>query len=263
MIRIASWNVNSVNARIGNIINWLRNSPVDVLLMQEIKTEEEKFPFNDFKMEGFYCTVNGQKSYNGVAIISKIPFKQEIKQLPNLDNDEQARYIEVLLDNNLRVASVYVPNGNPSNNDWSDKSKFEYKLKWLDGLYIHAKNLLKDKKPFLIGGDYNVILEDKDVYDIEAFRGNALTRNEVKERFRALTYLGLTNCHKELNKNNSGYSFWDYQGGAWAKDEGMLIDHILLSPQCADRLIKTGIDKEVRGQEKASDHVPIWCELDY
>jgi exodeoxyribonuclease-3 len=263
MLHIASWNVNSINARLDNVLEWLKQTPNDVLLLQEIKCEQEKFPIMDFQMQGYNVAICGQKSYNGVAIVTKKTIEVVSTKLFEDDEDEPARYIEAKIDNKLRVISVYVPNGNPPYNDADNEEKFIYKLRWLDALYQRVQELMRLNIPFVIGGDFNVILSDEDVYDAKVFEGNALTRIEVKEKFRSLIHLGLVNSFKVLHPEGGNYSFWDYQGGAWQKDMGMLIDFILLSPKCADWLIDAGIDKELRGKTKASDHTPVWVKLDY
>ena len=256
MTRIATWNVNSVKARLPNVLEWLKLATPDVVCLQEIKTVDEGFPALEIEDLGYNVAVHGQKSYNGVAILSKIPFAEVKRGLPGDETDEQARYIEAELDNGLRVASIYLPNGNPVNTE-----KFPYKLAWMDRLIAHAKDLLDTEQPFVLAGDYNVIPHDIDVWDPKAFAGDALTRPETRDRFRALLALGLTEAFRAQHPEAGQYSYWDYQGGAWPKGFGIRIDHLLLSPQAADMLRTSGIDKRPRGQEKASDHTPVWIKL--
>lgn len=258
MVKIATWNVNSVKARLPNIVEWLTQAKPDVVLLQEIKCQDEGFPGFEFEASGYHTAVHGQKSYNGVAILSRLPLTDVRCGLPGDDTDEQARYIQATVDGRFRVASLYLPNGNPV-----DTPKFPYKLAWMDRLLIHAQGLLRDNIPTVLGGDYNVIPTDSDVYDAQAFASDALCQPESRQRFRALHHQGWTNAFRALHPEPHRYSFWDYQAGAWQKDYGLLIDFLLLSPQAADRLTACDIDRGPRGQEKASDHTPVWCDLDY
>lgn len=254
-MKIASWNINSIKVRLPNVTTWLKKNKPDVLLMQELKGIEENFPFKDFEKLGYQAAVAGQKTYNGVAILSKHTIKDVLKGLPGDKKDEQARYIEATIEG-LRIASVYTPNGNPVDSD-----KFNYKLKWLDRLYRHVGKMIENETPFVLGGDYNVIPHASDCHDPKAWADDALFRLESREKLRAILNLGVTDAFRALHTEPHAYTFWDYQGGAWQKDHGIRIDHILLSPQTADRLVKCEIDRAPRGQDKASDHTPIIAEL--
>ena len=255
MTTIASWNVNSIKARLPNVLAWLESASPDVALFQELKTVDENFPRLEIEALGYHCAVHGQKSYNGVAVLSKAPLEDVMTGLPGDAADEQARYLEVTTFG-LRIASIYLPNGNPISTD-----KFTYKLAWMDRLHAHAHQLLESEQPVVLGGDYNVIPQDEDVYDVRAFAGDALTQPESRQRFRALLNQGYTEAFRALHDEPHIYSFWDYQGGAWQNDHGLRIDHFLLSPQAADRLESCEIDRGPRGQTKASDHTPVICRL--
>ena len=255
-VKIATWNVNSIKARLPNVISWLKSFSPDVVLLQEIKCVDAAFPRLEIEDLGYNVAVHGQKTYNGVAILSKSPIEDISPRLPGDNADEQARYLEATTRGKLRVASIYLPNGNPI-----DGPKFSYKLAWMDRLNIQMKQSLETDEMTVFGGDYNIILRDDDVYDPRAFADNALMRPDSRARYRAMLHLGLTDALRAFNPDAHLYSFWDYQGGAWQKDNGLLIDHLLLSPQAADCLVASGIDKEPRGREKASDHTPVWCEI--
>jgi len=255
MVRIATWNVNSVKARLPNVLDWLKQASPDVVLLQEIKCQDENFPFLEIEAAGYKAAVHGQKSYNGVAILSKHPISDVVRGLPAANGDEQARYIEASVVG-LRVASIYLPNGNPAPGE-----KYDYKLAWMRRLVTHAKALLATEQPFVLAGDYNVCPTDDDVYDPANWSMDALCRPESRALFRELCHLGLTEAFRSLHPEPHRYTFWDYQAGAWQRDLGLRIDHVLLSPQAADRLVACDIDKGPRGQEKASDHTPIWVEL--
>jgi exodeoxyribonuclease-3 len=254
-LTVATWNVNSIKARLPNILDWLREAKPDVVLMQELKCEAEAFPALEIEDLGYNLAINGQKSWNGVAILSKRPLEDVERGLPGDDGDDQARYIEATV-GDLRVASLYLPNGNPVDSD-----KYPYKLNWMDRLRDHAMALLETEQPFLLGGDYNVIPEPKDVYDPAGWESDALFKPETRRRFRAVLHLGLTEAYRALHPEPGAYTYWDYKGRAWQADQGLRIDHFLLSPQAADRLIDCRIDKAPRGQPKASDHTPVICEL--
>lgn len=253
-MKIATFNVNSIKARLPRILEWLKDASPDVALLQETKTVDDAFPALEIEELGYNIATHGQKTYNGVAILSKHRIEDVVRGLPGSD-DDQARYIEATVDG-LRVASIYLPNGNPTDSD-----KFAYKLSWMDRLTVHVRDtLLPSEQPFVLGGDYNVIPTDLDVYDPKAWADDALFRPEVRARFRALVHLGLTEAWRALHAE-SGYTFWDYQGGRWSRDEGLRIDHILLSPRAADRLEACEIDKAPRAKDKASDHTPVWCQI--
>ena len=258
-MKIATWNVNSIKARLPNVLEWLDDAQPDVALLQEIKTVDDGFPAMEIEERGYNCAVHGQKSYNGVAILSKYPLEDVVCGLPGNTDDDQARYIEAWVDagdRGARVASIYLPNGNPAPGD-----KYDYKLRWMDCLAAHALDLLKSEEPVVLGGDYNVIPTDGDVHNPDAWADDALFRPETRAKFRTLLNLGYTEAWRSLHAETHVYSFWDYQGGAWQKDNGIRIDHLLLSPQAADQLTACEIDKGPRGKQKASDHTPVWCEI--
>ena len=260
-MKIATWNVNSIKARLPRVLEWLDEFQPDVALLQEIKCVDEAFPAMEIGDAGYNIAVSGQKTYNGVAILSKRPIEVEWTALPGDDDDPQARYIEALI-GDVRVASIYLPNGNPTRDDnGGDSAKFLYKLAWMDRLHAHVTELLKTEDAFVLGGDYNICASDGDAYDPAALADDALARPESRGRFRALVNLGLTNAYRAFDQRPNRYSYWDYQRGAWSRDNGLLIDHLLCSPQAADRLVSAGIDRNPRGREKASDHTPVWCEL--
>lgn len=254
-MKIATWNVNSAKARLPLITDWLRAASPDVALFQEIKCETAAFPRAAFEELGYHVTPVGQKAYNGVAFLSKAPHEVVLTRLPGEPEDEQARYVEATV-GDLRIASLYLPNGNPV-----ETEKFAYKLRWMDRLYDRARTLLDEGVPFALGGDYNIIPEARDVFDPRAFANDALFRPESRAKFRALLNLGLTEAYRALHDDDHAYSFWDYQAGCWPRDLGLRIDHFLLSPQAADRLIDCTIDRGPRGAEKASDHTPVLVEL--
>ena len=255
MTKIATWNVNSINARLPLLSRWLDDFRPDILLLQELKCIAEKFPRQELEDKGYNIAINGQKTYNGVAILSKSPIDIELTELPGNPNDEQARYLEVFT-KDLLVASIYAPNGNPV-----DSEKFPYKLEFMERLYERIKLLLQQDTNFILGGDFNVIPEPDDCYDPSAWNEDALFRPETRAAWRKLIYLGLSDGFRILNKEAGQYSFWDYQRGAWNKNNGIRIDHFLLSPILADNLEEVGIDSTPRGWERPSDHTPVWCKL--
>jgi exodeoxyribonuclease-3 len=255
MTKIATWNVNSVKARLPRVTEWLREAQPDVVLLQETKCEDAAFPRIEVEELGYNLALCGQKTYNGVAILSKSPIEDVACGLPGDDKDGQARYVEGFTAG-VRVASIYLPNGNPVASD-----KFPYKLGWLDRLAQYAEQLLANEEILVLGGDYNVCPTDEDVYDPAGWANDALCRIESRRGFRRLLHLGFTDAYRALHPTDREYSFWDYQAGAWQKNWGLRIDHLLLSPQAADRLQQVVIDKGPRGKEKASDHTPVWCEL--
>ncbi|MCC7276102.1 MAG: exodeoxyribonuclease III [Alphaproteobacteria bacterium] len=254
-MRIAAWNVNSVKARLPNVLDWLGKAKPDVALFQELKCVDEAFPRAEIEDAGYNVATHGQKSYNGVAILAKSRIEDVTRGLPGDSEDTQARYIEATVAG-VRVASIYLPNGNPAPGD-----KFDYKLAWMKRLVRHARGLLDAEETFVLGGDYNVAPTDDDVYDPVGWRDDALCRPESRALFRTLLHLGLTDAFRALHPEPHQYSYWDYVQGRWYRDEGLRIDHLLLSPLAADRLAESGIDREPRGKEKASDHTPVWCTL--
>ncbi len=262
-MKIATFNVNSLRARLANVLDWLRDEKPDVALLQEIKCSDAEFPRLEIEALGYHAQAHGQKSYNGVAILSLTPFTVTQRGLPGADTDEQARYLEAVVDvpdgkrwQKLRVASIYLPNGNPV-----DSEKYPYKLAWMERLRRHAADLLTLEEPTVLAGDYNVIPTDKDVYDPVAWAGDALALPQTRAKFREILNLGYTEAFNLLHPEGHRYTFWDYQAGAWSRDHGLRIDHLLLSPQAADCLEACEIDKKPRAKEKPSDHTPIWCEL--
>ena len=262
-MKIATWNVNSIRVRLPNILKWLEAQQPDIVLLQELKTITETFPHDAIGDLGYNCAVAGQKALNGVAVLSRSPIDIETTCLPGDPDDEQARYIEVFTCG-LRVASIYLPNGNPSRDDKSDKDdKFAYKLAWMRRLVEHARGLLSHEEAVILGGDYNVCPTDDDVHDPASWEGDALTRDESRALFRELVWSGYTEAYAALHTTTAGaWTFWDYQGGAWTKDHGVRIDHMLLSPHAADRLVACDIDRAPRAWPKASDHTPVVCQLD-
>lgn len=254
-MKIATWNVNSINARIPRVTEWLSEASPDVALLQELKCVDEKFPRTEIEDLGYNIVTHGQKSYNGVAILSKHPFEDVMIGLPGDDCDEQARYIEATI-NTVRVATIYLPNGNPYPGE-----KFDYKIGWMDRLIERAKYLLTLEEDFVLAGDYNVCPKDEDCYDIVRFANDALVQPESRDRFYTLLNLGLTDAFRAFTPSGRNYTYWDYQAGAWQKDNGVRIDHLLLSPTAADKVIKCEVDRTPRGKERPSDHTPIWCEL--
>ena len=255
-MKIASFNVNSIRARLPNITDWLAAFSPDVVCLQEIKAQDEQFPTAEIEAAGYHAAVVGQKSYNGVAILSRTPITTRLRTLPGDEEDEQARYVEVETESGFIVGGLYLPNGNPV-----PGPKFDYKLAWMDRLIDHAQALLRTEQPFVLCGDYNVIPTDADVYDPRAMAGDALGRPESKDRFYRLLNLGLTDSFRVFDPRPGQFSYWDYQHGAYDKDHGWRIDFILASPQAADRLTGAGIDRSPRAQEKASDHTPVWAEF--
>lgn len=254
-MRLATWNINSIKARIDTAVAWVKEASPDVLCLQEIKCEDGAFPGEPFEALGYNLAIHGQKTYNGVAILSKIPFDEVRRGLPGKADDEQARYIEAVI-NGVRVASIYLPNGNPPNTD-----KYTYKLEWMDRLHRHAADLLAHEDPTLLMGDYNVIPAPIDAARPEAWAGDALYLPQSRERFRTILNLGFAEAVRISTSSPGLYTFWDYQAGAWQKNNGIRIDHVLLSPQATDLFVSARIDAHVRGWEKPSDHVPVVVEL--
>ena len=253
-MKIASWNVNSIKARLPVVLKWVDGAKPDILFMQELKGVSENFPISEFENRGYHVAINGQKTYNGVAIISKTPI--EIISDSILDGDEQARYQEVDIDG-IRMINCYMPNGNPV-----DTEKYPYKLNWTDALIKRLRKLYIDNIPFLVGGDFNIIPTDVDVHNPRAWDGDALFRQESWDRFRAMKNIGLYDAYRLKHPHETNcYTFWDYQAGAWPQNHGIRIDHFLLTPDLADQLITCEIDREPRGWDKASDHTPIIIEI--
>ncbi len=253
-MKIASWNVNSINARLPTVLDVLKDADVDVWCLQELKCIDEKFPREALEDAGYNCAVHGQKTYNGVAILSRHPISDEVRGLSGEDADDHARYLEVLVEseNPLRVASIYLPNGNPRPGD-----KYDYKLRWMDRLIARAKELRAGEEAVVLAGDYNCIPRDDDCWDINVWADDALAYPDTRARYRRLLNLGYTDAFMARDARAHQYTFWDYQAGAWQKDHGIRIDHLVCSPQAADRLQTVEIHRLARSMEKPSDHVPI------
>lgn len=258
-MRLATWNVNSINARLETVLGWFEEAMPDVAVLQEIKCVDEKFPAEAFERLGYNVAVHGQKTYNGVAMLSKTPMEDIRRGLPDGDGDDHARYIEAVISGPtpVRMAGIYLPNGNPVGTE-----KFAYKLAWMDRLRRHAAELLKYEEPLVIAGDYNVIPRPEDADKPEGWLGDALFQPESRAAWRALQNLGLTDAFMQMDGSAGEYTFWDYQAGAWPRNHGIRIDHALLSPQAADKLKSCVIHRDVRGWDKPSDHVPIVVDLD-
>ena len=261
-MKIATWNVNSIRARLPNVLKWLETRQPDVVLLQELKAISQDFPHEAISDIGYNAAVVGQKARNGVAVLSKSPIDIDQTGLPGDPEDTQARYIEVFTCG-VRVASLYLPNGNAPPGDAAAEGKYAYKLAWMRRLIDHARSLLDHEETVVLGGDYNVCPTDDDVHDPALWAGDALTRDETRALFRELVWSGYTEAYATLHPTTAGaWTFWDYQGGAWPKDHGVRIDHMLLSPHAADRLVASEIDRTPRAWPKASDHTPLLCELD-
>ena len=259
-MRIATWNVNSVKQRLEHLQLFLREVAPDVLCLQEIKCVDDAFPALEIEALGYNVAVHGQKGFNGVAILSKAPMTDAHPRLPGDVDDVQSRYIEAVVPASrgiARVASIYLPNGNPVGTD-----KFPYKLGWMDRLQGHAAKLLALEEPLVLAGDYNVIPDARDVYDASVWTEDALYRPETRASFRRLIGLGLVDALRACDDRAGLYTFWDYQAGAWQRNKGIRIDHLLLSPQAADRLVGVEIHKRMRSLDKPSDHVPVSVDLD-
>jgi exodeoxyribonuclease-3 len=257
-MRIATWNVNSVRQRMDGLQAWLKERQPDIVCLQEIKCTDDAFPREPLEALGYNVAVHGQKTWNGVALLSKLPFDEVAPGLIGDEADVQARFLEALVstkNGSLRVISLYLPNGN------GGQDKYTYKLKWMDRLIGFSDERLKLEEPMLLAGDYNVIPTPQDARRPEAWVNDALFLPPTRERFRALTNLGLTDAIRAVSDDPGLYSFWDYQAGAFQKDDGIRIDHVMLSPQAVDRLRNAGIDRYVRGWEKPSDHVPVYVDL--
>ena len=263
-MKIATWNINGIKARHNNLIAWLKEAQPDIACLQEIKSVDENFPREEIENLGYNLETHGQKTFNGVALLSKLPFDEVNRGLPGLDgqpdeSDEQARFIEGMFSVNgssLSVVSLYLPNGNPV-----ETEKFPYKLHWMERLEAWARRKLAREEAFILAGDYNVIPMPEDCHDPKAWTGDALFRPESRTAFRRLCNLGLTEAVRNVTDAAETYTFWDYQAGAWQKNNGIRIDHLLMSPEAACMLDRAEIDKFTRDWEKPSDHVPVWVEI--
>ncbi len=267
-MKIASFNINGIKARVTALCDWLDEAQPDVVVLQEIKSVDEAFPRELFEERGYNVETHGQKSFNGVAILSKLPLEDVRRGLPGDDSDEQARWIEatVVGKQALRICGLYLPNGNPVELTETGVpvagGKYAYKLAWMERLKARAAELLAEEMPALMAGDYNIIPQAEDAKRPEAWREDALHRPESRAAFQRIVNLGFTEAFRSRTLGPGHYTFWDYQAGAWNRDDGIRIDHVLLTPQAADLLRDCQIDKEIRGREKPSDHVPIWVDLD-
>ncbi len=259
-MKIASFNINGIKARIGALSDWLDEAQPDVTLLQEIKSVDEAFPREHFEDKGYTVETHGQKGFNGVAILSKLPLEDVSRGLPGNDDDDQARWIEATVMGDktaVRVCGLYLPNGNPA-----PGPKYDYKLAWMERLRKRAKDMLSQEEPALMAGDYNVIPQAIDAARPAAWEKDALFLPETRAAFRRILNLGFTEALRARSQAPGIYTFWDYQAGAWQRNDGIRIDHFLLTPQCADLLVDCQVDAHVRDREKPSDHVPIWVELD-
>jgi exodeoxyribonuclease-3 len=260
-MKIATWNINGVKARIGNLLHWLQESAPDIACLQEIKSVDDQFPRAEIEALGYHVETHGQKGFNGVALLSKLHFDEVNRGLPGDDSDEQARFIEGVFSTSsgaLRVVSLYLPNGNPV-----DTEKFPYKLGWMERLNRWAEERLLLEEPLVLAGDYNVIPEPIDARYPENWLGDALFQPETRQAFRRLANLGFSDAVRSVTDAADTYTFWDYQAGAWQKNNGISIDHLMLSPEAATRLVSASIEKHARSWEKPSDHVPVVIELGF
>ncbi|MEX2650682.1 MAG: exodeoxyribonuclease III [Alphaproteobacteria bacterium] len=255
-MKIATWNVNSIRARLPRVLEWLAAAKPDVALLQEIKCVDEAFPTAEIGDLGYNALVRGQKTYNGVAIFSRHPIDVLARRLPGDDADEEARYIEGFTAG-VRVASVYVPQGQEVASD-----RFAFKLRFLERLAAHVGELLASEEAWVVGGDLNVAPNDGDVYDAQALDGSVCFHPDERARLRAILHMGVTDAVHALHPEAGHFSYWDYRAGAWTKGHGWRIDHLLLSPQASDRLIAADVDRAPRGLEGCSDHAPVWCEIE-
>ena len=259
-MRIATWNVNSVRQRLDHLIAWLRERQPDIVCLQEIKCLTEAFPRLELESLGYNLTVHGQKGFNGVALLSRNPIDEVKHGLAGDDGDVQARFIEAVISTArgaLRIVSLYLPNGNPVDSD-----KYTYKIKWMNRLIRFSRERLKLEEQLILAGDFNAIPAAVDARDPAAWANDALFLPQTRAKFQELVSTGLTDAIRAVSDSTDLYTFWDYQAGAWQKNNGIRIDHLLLSPQAADRLTQAGIDRHVRSWEKPSDHVPVWIDLD-
>jgi exodeoxyribonuclease-3 len=255
-VRIASFNINGIKARQPRLLEWLVETRPAVACLQEIKTQDEGFPAEEFEAIGYKAIWHGQKGFNGVAILADGIAPVEIQRgLPGDPQDEQSRYLEADV-NGVRIACIYLPNGNPQ-----PGPKFDYKMAWMERLRAHMGTLSAQELSTVVLGDYNVIPDDGDVWSVRAMVDDALMQPQSRDAYARLLHDGWTDAIATLNPQGGVWTYWDYQAGAWQRDHGFRIDHALLSPELADRLLSAGVDKPYRGQEKASDHAPVWIEL--
>lgn len=263
MQTLISWNVASVRARLPALLKLLQMEKPDILLLQEIKATEETFPFEALKAAGYHAVISGQKSWNGVAILSRVPCESVRQNLIGLSPEEalQARFIEGVFPDDTHVISLYVPNGNPPEKEPEDTRRFQYKLRWMAALNAYLKDLIRAQKRVIIGGDFNVIERDTDVYEPDLFRTNAVMRPEVRTAFQQLYHLPLYNAVRDKNPSETLYTFWDFKGGSWPRNLGMTLDYFFVSEAVQKSVRAAGVLRGVRGWEKTSDHAPIFCVL--
>jgi exodeoxyribonuclease-3 len=258
-VRIATWNVNSIKQRLDSAVTWLAERKPDIVCLQETKCVDDAFPRESFEALGYNVAVHGQKTFNGVALLSKLPFDEVSNGLPGDDADDHARFIEAVVstaNGAVRIASIYLPNGNPP-----ETEKYAYKIAWMKRLSNYARRRLRLEEPLVMAGDYNVIPSSADARNPQAWVNDALFLPDTRDQFRGLINLGLTDALRATSDDPGLFTFWDYQAGAWQKNNGIRIDHLLLSAAAADRLTAAGIDRHVRTWEKPSDHVPVWIDL--
>ncbi len=256
-MKIATFNVNGINARLPRLIEWLDEAKPDVVCLQELKTSDDTFPEAAISGAGYGAVWHGQKGFNGVAILAKGMKPQELRRgLPGDPDDTHSRYIEASV-NGMVIASIYLPNGNPR-----PGPKFDYKLAWFERLIAHAGELLAQEVPVVLTGDYNVCPEDRDVFSMSAMANDALVQPESRSAYRRMIFQGWTDALRQIHPHDDKlYTFWDYQAGCWPRNAGLRIDHFLLSPQAADRLADAQVDRTARAKEKSSDHTPVWVTL--
>jgi exodeoxyribonuclease-3 len=255
-MKIATYNVNGVNGRLPVLLRWLKETAPDVVCLQELKAPDEKFPLQAINDAGYEAIWHGQKSWNGVAILSRVGKIEETRRgLPGDPDDSHSRYLEAVV-NDVTIGCLYLPNGNPA-----PGPKFDYKLRWFERFTEHAAELLASGKPVVLTGDYNVMPTEQDVYKPERWVDDALFRPETRAAFKKLVAQGWTDAIRKLYPDETIYTFWDYFRNAYGRNAGLRIDHFLLSPKIAKRLTAAGVDRDVRGWEKSSDHAPVWIEL--
>jgi exodeoxyribonuclease-3 len=259
-MKIATFNINGIKARTEALLDWLAEAQPDVACLQEIKSVDEAFPREAFEALGYRVETHGMKAFNGVAILSKLPLEDVTRRLPGDETDEQARWIEATVigpKRAVRLCGLYLPNGNPT-----PGPKYDYKLAWMDRMLTRTRTLLADEQPLVLCGDYNVIPQAEDAAHPQNWLSDALYLPQTRAAYQRLLNLGLTDAIRAQNPAPGTYTFWDFQAGAWERNNGIRIDHLLLSPQAADLLQASGIDKAVRGRDRPSDHVPVWIDLD-
>lgn len=256
MITIATWNINSIKVRLPLVLQWLEKHQPDIVFLQEIKCVTDKFPVDELLAAGYHSIVHGQPAYNGVAVLSRQPVTLVSNTLPGDDSDDKARFLDIEA-NGIRMINIYAPNGNPIGTE-----KFAYKLGWLKRLHSHVQQLLHDRQHVVIGGDYNIIPQDIDAKTPDEWLDDALFQPEARRMWRGLQNLGMTDAFRALHPDIKEYTFWDYQAGCWQRNNGIRIDHFLLSPGMTDKLKECVVDKEPRGMDKPSDHTPLMITLD-